>query len=82
MPYSFAYNLDAKLPLSSVIHRADHQAPNYTVAAFKHRREVVETNGENHTFHVGAYLGNGLHEGAALSAHRVSETLGGELLSG
>lgn len=81
-PTSFAYNLDGALPSSSIIHRADHQTPNYTVAAFKHRQEVIETNGENHTFHAGAYLGNGLHEGAALSAHRISERLGGELLSG
>ena len=80
-PYSFAYNLDAALPTSSIIHRADHQTPNYTVSAFQYRHEVIETNGENHTFHAGAYLGNGLHEGAALSAHRISERLGGEVLS-
>ena len=80
-PCSFAYNLEAEIPESAILHRADHQTPDYRVEAFQHRYEVIETNGEHHTFHVGAYLGNGLHEGAASSASAVSSILGGEVLA-
>ena len=79
-PYSFAYNLEAEIDPSKILHRADHLTPNYTVSAFSSRDEIRSTNGNNHTFHVGAYLGNGLHEGAALSASNVSHLLGGEVL--
>jgi predicted NAD/FAD-binding protein len=37
----------------------------------------LATNGENHTFHVGAWLGDGLQEGAITSALTVSKLLGG-----
>ena len=80
-PYGFAYNLESELDPAKVLHRAEHRTPHYTVAAFASRGEIAETNGENHTFHVGAYLGNGLHEGAALSASNVSRRLGGEVLA-
>jgi uncharacterized protein len=42
------------------------------VAAFRHRHEIIATNGDYHTYHVGAYLGDGLHEGAITSAMRVA----------
>jgi predicted NAD/FAD-binding protein len=39
---------------------------------------VVATNGENHTYYAGAYLGDGLHEGAITSAFRVAQLLKAE----
>jgi predicted NAD/FAD-binding protein len=39
---------------------------------------VVATNGENHTYYTGAYLSDGLHEGAIASAFRVAQLLKAE----
>jgi predicted NAD/FAD-binding protein len=75
--YQLAFNLDEEIDPDLVVHRQQHTTPRYTVEAFRHRDEVVATNGENHTFHVGAYLGDGLHEGAVRSASAASRLLGG-----
>ena len=77
VPYGFAYNLEDEIAADKVIHTADHVTPDYTVDALRYRKEVIATNGDNHTFHVGAYLGNALHEGAVQSANAVSKQLGG-----
>ena len=55
----------------------DCQTLNYLYAteSFRYRDEVVATNGENHTYHAGAYLGDGLHEGAITSALRVAQLI-------
>ena len=47
----------------------------------RYRDEVVATNGENNTYHAGAYLGDGLHEGAIASAFRVAQLIGSSLES-
>jgi len=47
------------------------------VEAIHYRQEVKDTNGENNTYHAGAYLYDGLHEGAVTSGFVVSELLGG-----
>ncbi len=78
--YQLAYNLDGEIDPERVVHVQRHTTPSYTVAAFRHRDEVIATNGENRTFHAGAYLGNGLHEGAVRSAAAVAALLGGERL--
>ena len=54
----------------------EHNTPLYTVESFRYRDEVVDTNGENHIYHAGAYLGDGLHEGAITSAIRVAQLIG------
>jgi predicted NAD/FAD-binding protein len=46
------------------------------VEALHYRNEVIDTNGENHTYYAGAYLGDGLHEGAIASAMRVAQLIG------
>ena len=58
-----------------ILHIQQHHTPFYTVEAFQHRQEIIKTNGELNTYHVGAYLGDGLHEGAITSAIRVAETI-------
>ena len=39
------------------------------------------TNGENHTYHAGAYLGDGLHGGAIASAFEVARLIGSNFVS-
>ena len=59
-----------------IIHVQEHDTPLYTTASFRYRDEVVATNGENNTYHAGAYLGDGLHGGAITSAVRVAQLIG------
>jgi predicted NAD/FAD-binding protein len=74
--YSLAFHLEDTIDVDRIVHRQEHHTPLYTVSAFRYRDEVVRTNGEHHTYHVGAYLGDGLHEGAITSAIRVAELIG------
>lgn len=75
-PYNLAFNLDGLIDAEKILHRQRHHTPLYTVKAFHYRDEVVETNGENNTYHAGAYLADGLHEGAVTSAIRVAQLIG------
>lgn len=78
--YGLAYNLEDWIDPAKILHKQQHHTPLYTTEAVRHRQEVMATNGENHTYHAGAYLGNGLHEGAIVSALAVSRLLGGDIL--
>jgi predicted NAD/FAD-binding protein len=73
--YSLAYNLGKLIAADKIIHRQHHHSPLYSVAAIHYRNEVIAMNGENHTYHAGAYLGEGLHEGAISSAFKISNLL-------
>jgi predicted NAD/FAD-binding protein len=75
-PYSLAFSLESLIAPETILHVQDHHTPLYTVAAFRYRDEVVQTNGENRTYHAGAYLADGLHEGAVTSALRVAQLIG------
>jgi uncharacterized protein len=70
--YSLSFNLESKIDPDRILHIQQHHTPLYTVAAFRHRQEIIATNGNYHTYHVGAYLGDGLQEGAITSALRVT----------
>jgi uncharacterized protein len=74
-PYSLAFHLEEAIDSRQIVHTQEHHTPRYTVESFRYRDEVVATNGEYHTYHVGAYLSDGLHEGAISSALRVAELL-------
>ena len=74
--YGLAFHLQDRIDPEEIIHIQRHHTPFYTVAALQHRPEVIATNGENHTYHVGAYLGDGLHEGAVTSAMAVAQAIG------
>lgn len=74
--YSLAFQLDQQIAPDRIIHRQFHHTPLYTVDAFRHRAEIIATNGENHTYYAGAYLGDGLHEGAITSAIAVADRIG------
>ena len=76
LAYNLAFNLDDLIAKDKILHTQKHHTPLYTVEAFKYRDEVALTNGEHNTYHAGAYLGDGLHEGAITSAIRVAELIG------
>jgi predicted NAD/FAD-binding protein len=71
-----AFNLESLINQNKIIQRLEHDTPLYTVESFRYRDEVVDTNGENHTYYAGAYLADGLHEGAITSAIRVAQLIG------
>ena len=73
--YSLAFDLDQAIAKDKIVHIQEHATPLYTVDSLRYRNEVIDTNGANHTYHVGAYLADGLHEGAIVSALRVARLL-------
>ena len=76
LQYSLAFNLDDLIAKDKILHIQQHHTPLYTVDSVRYRDEVITTNGENNTYHAGAYLGDGLHEGAITSAIRVAQLIG------
>lgn len=73
--YNLAYNLSDRIAPDRVLHTQEHHTPLYTVDAYAFRDEIIGSNGRNRTCHAGAYLYDGLHEGAVQSALAVSELL-------
>ena len=73
--YSLAFNLESLIAPDRILHIQQHHTPLYTVAAVRDRPEIIATNGNYHTYHVGAYLGDGLHEGAITSTIQVAELI-------
>lgn len=74
--YFLSFQLERYIDKKQIIHIQKHHTPSYTTEAFRYRDEVVACNGENNTYHAGAYLGDGLHEGAIASAFRVAQLIG------
>jgi uncharacterized protein len=74
--YFLSFQLEELIKPAQIIHTQAHHTPMYTTQSFRYRDEVVATNGENHTYHAGAYLGDGLHGGAITSAVRVAKLIG------
>ncbi|MDP6978520.1 MAG: FAD-dependent oxidoreductase [Myxococcota bacterium] len=79
--FGLAFGLDEWIDSEQVIVRHEHHTPDYTVESHRWHHEVSATNGENHTYHVGAWLGDGLQEGAVTSALAVSKLLGGDTIA-
>lgn len=79
--FGLALGIDHLIDPARIIHRQPLLAPRYTVDAFAHRDAVIAHNGHRDTWVAGAWLGDGLHEGAIASAARVAERLGGRRLS-
>jgi uncharacterized protein len=73
--YSLSFNLESLIAPDGILHIQQHHTPLYTVAALSDRQEIIATNGNYHTYHVGAYLGDGLHEGAITSAIWVAKSI-------
>ena len=79
--YFLSYQLEQLIDSDRIVHIEKHHTPLYTTESFRFRDEVVATNGENNTYHAGAYLGDGLHGGAIASAVRVAKLIGFSLES-
>ncbi|MFN6485362.1 MULTISPECIES: FAD-dependent oxidoreductase [unclassified Nostoc] len=77
--YFLSFQLEGLIARDRIIHTQEHHTPLYTTESFRYRDEVVATNGENNTYYAGAYLGDGLHEGAIASAFRVAQLIGSSL---
>jgi uncharacterized protein len=75
--YNLSYNLDSIINNQAIIYKATHHTPMYTVKAFKYRNQVIAENGTNNTYHAGAYLYDGLHEGAIIAAKKVADLIEG-----
>ncbi|MGS0692469.1 FAD-dependent oxidoreductase [Shewanella sp. 30m-9] len=71
--YSLAYNIDNLITKDNIIQTFEHHTPLYSVEALHYRHNIIVNNGKNNTFYVGAYLYDGLHEGAVVSAKKVAE---------
>ncbi len=74
--YFLAYNLEDRIDPQKILDRQRHHTPLYTVTAAAFVDEIKAANGRNHTYHAGAYLYNGLHEGAIQSALAVKSLFG------
>ncbi|MEO8892497.1 MAG: FAD-dependent oxidoreductase [Coleofasciculaceae cyanobacterium] len=74
--YFLSFQLEELIAEDCIIHIEKHHTPLYTTESFRYRDEVIATNGENNTYHAGAYLGDGLHEGAIASAFQVAQLIG------
>lgn len=74
--YGLAYNLEDRIDPAKILQVERHVAPHFCVEALRYREEVIADNGNRGTFFAGAWLGDGLHEGAATSAHTVAELMG------
>jgi uncharacterized protein len=74
--YFLSFQLEELIDRDRIVHMQSHHTPLYTTAAFRYRDDIVATNGERRTYHVGAYLGDGLHGGAISSAVRVAKLIG------
>ena len=80
--YGLAFDLDGELDPTKVLHRQAHDVASYTARALATRDDLRRRNGLRATYFVGAFLGDGLHEGAVRSALAVAARLGGRSLGG
>ncbi|HJN78328.1 MAG TPA: FAD-dependent oxidoreductase [Myxococcota bacterium] len=78
---SLSLGMEDEIAPERVLHVQEHATPLYTMAALRSRPEVRKHNGERNTWFAGAWLGNGLHEGAVRSAEAVARGLGAPTLA-
>ncbi|MFO0696933.1 MAG: FAD-dependent oxidoreductase [Polyangiales bacterium] len=78
--YALAFGLEGAIDPETVLHRQTHDVARYSERALGTRAGIEARQGERHTFFAGAYLGDGLHEGAIRSAVAVAARLGGRAL--
>lgn len=75
--YNFSYNLDEYIAPQKILSEIKHKVPLYEHDTYQSRAKILALNGQNNSFFVGAYLGDGLQEGATQTALLVSKQLGG-----
>ena len=74
--YFLAFNLEDRIDPQKILDRQRHHTPRYTARAARYIDEIKAGNGRNNTYHAGAYLYNGLHEGAIQSALAIKSLFG------
>jgi predicted NAD/FAD-binding protein len=74
--YGLAFQLGDEIAAEHRIWVQLHRVPRYTVAAVRQVDAVLAHNGADRTWHVGAWLGDGLQEGAVRTALDVAAALG------
>lgn len=72
-----AFGMEQEIDPAKVYARVEHDVARYDVPGMCHRDEVQATQGRRHTWFAGAWLGDGLHEGAFTSAEAVAHALRG-----
>lgn len=78
--YGLAFGIDHEIDGGLVVHEQAYDTPGYSRDALRPRAEVIAANGERGTWFAGAWLDDGLHEGAVVSAERVARGLGGRAI--
>jgi predicted NAD/FAD-binding protein len=78
--YGLAFGLEDEIDPGTVMHVQEHLVPAFTLDSLRSREEIKASSGRRGIWYAGAWLGDGLHEGAVASALAVSRGLGGELL--
>ncbi len=78
--YGLAFGIDDEIDPRHVVHEQAYDTPGYSRVALASRAEVIAANGEHATWFAGAWLEDGLHEGAVVSAERVAVALGGRAI--
>lgn len=73
--YNLSFNLQGLISKESIIYKLEHHTPMYTVEAFKYREQILADNGENNTYHAGAHLYDGLHEGAVMAGKKAADLI-------
>ena len=73
--YNLSFNLNSLISKEAIIYQAKHHTPMYTVKAFKYRDQILTDNGDNNTYHAGAYLYDGLHEGAIVAGKTAAKLI-------
>jgi predicted NAD/FAD-binding protein len=65
--FFLSYNLEERIDADKILDRQQHHTPLYTPGAVATVDKIKACNGQNNTFYAGAFLFNGLHEGAVQS---------------
>jgi len=78
--YSLAFGLESEIEPTRIVHRQQHDVAFYSTGALQRRADLVRINGERRTYYAGAFLGDGLHEGAIRSGFAVGAMLGGRIV--
>ena len=78
--YSLAFGLEDEIDEATIVHRQRHDVAFYSTDALQRRAELVRVNGERRTYFAGAFLRDGLHEGAIRSGFAVGAMLGGRIV--
>lgn len=73
--YYLSYNLESLINPKKIIHIANHETPLYFQNAVQHRSKLISNNGNKNTYFAGAWLYDGLHEGATISAYKIADLI-------